>query len=40
MKKEEHYQVHLSKAERKGKTQEEINRIRLQKFSESKEKTE
>jgi hypothetical protein len=39
MKKEEQYQIHLSKVERKGKSQEEINQLRIQKFNERKENT-
>jgi len=37
MKKEEHYQIHLSKVERKGKTQEEITQLRIKKLNERKE---
>jgi hypothetical protein len=32
MEKLKHYKVHLSKSERKGKTQEEINELRIKKL--------
>ena len=39
MEKEKYYKIHLSKEERKGKTQEEIKELRIKKFKEkNKEK--
>ena len=37
MKKEKYYKVHLSKSERKGKNQDEITKLRIQKQKENKQ---
>ena len=34
MKKPKYYKIHLTKSERKGKTQEEIKELRVKKFKE------